>query len=167
MKVPLLVVSVLACLPVLVAPDSVPAARADTPVSDSASLDGTYVCEGTRPDGSPYRGTVNIIRYNGAYQVVWNVGRDERYFGIALLNADVLAVSYFGGAHGVVAYKVEQTATSARLVGRWTVASAQGQVFTETLTRVSNEVTALPPPPDPAPERRRQRPTISARMRPA
>lgn len=161
-KLPLAFVSALALLPTFVPPsESVLPAQAATSAAD---LNGTYLCEGTRPDGAVYRGTVSIVRHNGTYQLLWSVGDEEQYLGIGILNGDVLAVSYFGGAPGVVAYRVEQAATSARLVGQWTVANAGGQVFGETLTRLTQEVKA-PRVPAPTPRPSRAQPT--SRFKPA
>jgi hypothetical protein len=160
MRLPLLFVSTLALLPTLVAPgESILPTRAST---GNGELNGTYLCEGVRPDGAPYKGTVRIVRHNGAYQVIWNVGRAEQYVGIGILTGDVLAVSYFGGSPGVVAYRIEQNEKGARLVGQWTVASARGHVFGETLTRLTQDVTAVPAP---APEPRRERIAPSGRLK--
>jgi hypothetical protein len=166
MKMPLMFVSALALLPTVVSPE-----QSFLPMNTGAAaadLNGTYLCEGTRPDGADYKGTVRIVRHNGAYQLVWNVGREEQHLGIGILNGDVLAVSYFGGAPGVVAYRVERAEKGVRLVGQWTVANAGGEVFGETLTRLTQEVTAMPAPPAPsAPHPRPGRAKPSSLFKPA
>jgi hypothetical protein len=160
MKLPLMFVSTLALLPALVAPgESILPTRTS---SANGDLNGTYLCEGVRPDGAPYRGTVRIVRQNGAYQVIWNVGREEQYLGIGIHTGDVLAVSYFGGSPGVVAYRIEQSEKGPRLIGQWTVASARGHVFGETLTRLTQDVTAAPTLP---PQPRRKRVAPSGRLK--
>jgi hypothetical protein len=158
MKLPLIFVSTLALLPALVSPEEsiLPA----QPSERDGDLNGTYLCEGVRPDGAAYHGTVRIVRQNGAYQVIWNVGREEQYLGIGLLTGDVLAVSYFGGSPGVVAYRIEKTDKGSRLIGQWTVASARGQVFGETLTRLTKDVASMP-----APAPRRERVVPSGRLK--
>jgi hypothetical protein len=166
MKLPLMLMSALALVPTVVLPDQsvLPANSRNNP----ADLNGTYLCEGTRPDGAEYKGIVRIVRHNGAYQLVWNVGREEQHLGIGILNGDVLAVSYYGGVPGVVAYRIEQAEKGSRLVGQWTVANAGGQVFGETLTRLTQEVTAIPPPPAPsAPAPRPSRAKPSNLFKPA
>ena len=143
MKLPLAALSALILLPAVVSPARVlptqPAAQARTPQPND--LNGTYLCEGVRPDGAPYLGTVRIVRHESAYHLLWTVGSEEQYLGIGILNGEVLAVSYFTGAPGVVAYQIERSAGRARLVGQWTVANAEGRVFSETLTRLTPEVT--------------------------
>jgi hypothetical protein len=136
--------------------------RGERKDADADALDGTYLCEGKRPDGTPYHGTVAIVRHNGAYNVIWTVSSEEQYFGIGVLSGEVLAVSYFGGIPGVVAYKVERQDGNPRLVGQWTVANAGGHLFSETLTRLSREV-ALPTPP---PRRDRELHLVHPLLRP-
>jgi hypothetical protein len=158
MKLPLMVVFLLTFVPAIVSPTAV-TQNGQPDQKDAETLDGTYLCEGVRPDGTTYHGTVVIQRHNGAYQLMWSVGREEQYLGLGVLNGDVLAVSYFGGIPGVVAYKVDG-GNRARLVGQWTVANADGRLFGETLTRLSRDVTAAPPPERPA---RRARPLAPGR----
>lgn len=113
---------------------------------------GIYQCEGTRPDGAAYKGTVEIVRNNGTYQLLWTFGPREHYLGFGILSGDVLAVSVFGGMPGVVAYRVENGDKGARLVGQWAVPDPKGQVFTETLTK--REKGAVAPQPQPSEPRR-------------
>jgi hypothetical protein len=111
-------------------------------------LTGVYACEGNGPNNVSYHGTVEILRHESTYQVRWSISSAEEYLGIGVLNGDVLAVSYFGGAPGVVVYRVEQNAQGPRLVGQWTVVEAAGQVFVETLTRLTADAgeVVLPKP---------------------
>jgi hypothetical protein len=126
MKLPLIFASALtALLPVL----------ATTPDTD---ISGIYECEGTTANGSPYKGTVEIARNNGTYEVLWVFGPREQYVGFGVINENVLAVSVLAGMPGVVAYKIEKSDKGSRLVGQWTVPNAEGKVFTETLTKVGN-----------------------------
>jgi hypothetical protein len=126
MKLPLIFASALtALLPAL----------ATTPDTD---ISGLYECEGTTANGSPYKGTVEIARNNGTYEVLWVFGPREQYLGFGVINENVLAVSVLAGMPGVVAYKIEKSDKGSRLVGQWTVPNAEGRVFTETLTKVGN-----------------------------
>jgi hypothetical protein len=120
--------------------------------SDTADLAGVYACEGKRPDGLEYSGTVQIVRHEGTYQVLWTLPPQEQYLGIGILNGDVLAVSYFGGMPGIAVYRIEHGDKGPRLVGTWTVVDADGHVFPETLTRLAEGATV------PAPSRPRTRP---------
>jgi hypothetical protein len=171
MKLPLMVVFLLTFVPTSVSPTSMLPTSQEPRVNggnggnkeDARALDGTYLCEGKRPDGEPYHGTVVIVRHNRAYRVMWSVGSAEQYFGIGVLNGDVLAVSYFGGMPGVVAYKVEGHEGNPRLIGQWTVADADGQLFGETLTRLSREVAMPTPPPQRDRELHRVHPLLRGR----
>ena len=131
MKLSLFLASALtALLPVFTAaPDTA------TPDNDIA---GIYECEGTTANGSPYKGTVEIARNNGTYEVLWVFGPREQYLGFGVVNENVLAVSVLAGMPGVVAYKIEKSEKGSRLVGQWTVPNAEGRVFSETLTKVGN-----------------------------
>jgi hypothetical protein len=143
MRLPLLFASVLTL-------GAVMSLSGQTPPPDQESdLAGVYACEGTGPNNITYKGTVEILRYENAYHVRWSISSSEEYLGIGVLNGDVLAVSYFGGVPGVVVYRIERQAQGPRLVGQWTVVEAAGQVFMETLTRVSLDAgeVALPRPP--------------------
>jgi hypothetical protein len=95
------------------------------------SIVGNYTCVGMNPQGGTYRGSVSIIRMGDTYMMNWVVGT-EKYAGIGILEGDVLAVSYYGTASGVVVYKVEK---GGKLSGKWTLPSAKGKVYTETLTK--------------------------------
>jgi hypothetical protein len=103
------------------------------------------------PDGTPYRGVVQIVPNKGAFDVIWIFSSGQQYSGLGVLNGDVLAVSYFTNRPGVVAYKIENTDKGPRLQGQWTVVGA-GQVFQETLTRLTREVKRPEPPPQPRPQ---------------
>lgn len=152
MKLSLIFASALAALlPVLTA----------TPDTD---ITGIYECEGTTANGSPYKGTVEIARNNGTYEVLWVFGPREQYLGFGVVNENVLAVSVLAGMPGVVAYKIEKSEKGSRLVGQWTVPNAEGRVFSETLTKVGNAPDRPKPakpakPESDAPSRGRVRPS--------
>ena len=104
-----------------------------TPDTD---ITGIYECEGMTANGSPYKGTVEIARNNGMYELLWVFGPREQYLGFGVVNENVLAVSVLAGMPGVVAYKIEKSEKGSRLVGQWTVPNAEGRVFSETLTKI-------------------------------
>ena len=91
---------------------------------------------GINPDGSTYESVVvEIVRHNDAYQLRWLADSELIAVGMGIRTGDVLAVSYLSGLPGVVAYRIEQ---GDRLVGEWTVAGAEGELFSETLVKVSS-----------------------------
>jgi hypothetical protein len=132
----------------------------------AADITGVYECEGTTANGAPYKGTVEIARNNGTYEVLWTFGPREQYLGFGVVNDNVLAVSVLAGMPGVVAYKIERSDKGARLVGQWTVPNEQGLVFSETLTRIgdSSPRPAQPKKPQTSePPRGKVRPSLSLR----
>jgi hypothetical protein len=161
MRLPLMCATVLTVLPAIALPfapagTSPIATAAAAPVveprdAESASpIAGTYECQGVEPDGTPYRGVVQIIPSAGTYEVVWIFASGQQYSGLGVVNGDVLAVSYFTNRPGVVAYRIEQSDSGPRLQGQWTVVGA-GKVYHETLTRMTTDVKRIEPPPAPAP----------------
>lgn len=128
--------------------------------AEVAPIEGTYECQGVEPDGTPYKGVVQIVGNAGLYQVVWTFSSSQQYVGFGVVNGDVLAVSYFTNRPGVAAYKIEMNDKGPRLIGQWTVAGA-GEIFRETLTQLTKEVSELPSPPRPT------RAPIMSHLRPA
>ena len=149
MRLPLMSVAALSLMGALALPFSTP-----TAAETAAALVGTYECEGVEPDGTPYKGLVQIIGSSyGMYEVVWIFASGQQYSGLGVVNGDVLAVSYFTTRPGVAAYRIEKGDGGPRLLGQWTVVGAQ-EIFRETLTRLTEEVKRMPRPeplPDPAP----------------
>jgi hypothetical protein len=94
-------------------------------------LAGMYLCQGVNPDGTPYKGIVEITSKADAYHVEWTMA-EQATRGIGIYSGGVLAVSYFGGTPGVVVYRLEKD----RLLGEWTMGSSGGRLFSETLTRL-------------------------------
>lgn len=175
MRLPFLCAAAMTALPVLAMPFA-PAATPSTSASamaaplaapkaadPNAPLVGTYDCQGVEPDGTPYRGVVQIIPNAGTYDVIWIFASGQQYSGLGVVNGDVLAVSYFTNRPGVVAYKIETGDKGPRLQGQWTVVGA-GKVFHETLTRVSEDVKRTEPAPKP---QRQPPPRILRHLRPA
>ena len=97
----------------------------------ATDVTGAYLCEGVNPDGTKYRGTVDITKVNDTYRVEWTMA-EHSLVGIGIFSNGVLAVSYFGGAPGVIVYRP----SGGTLVGEWTVGTAEGAVYAETLTRM-------------------------------
>jgi hypothetical protein len=97
-------------------------------------LTGVYGCEGKNPDGSPYKGIVQIAAVGDTYLVRWTLPNDVEVMGVGILRHDTLSVSYFGGTPAIVVYNKDGD----RLVGEWTMGGTEGEVFAETLTRMES-----------------------------
>jgi len=108
--------------------------------TSAADVAGTYKCEGENEMGGKYTGTVTIVKQDQTYRVTWKLGPRETYFGLGVLQGDVLAVSYYESRLGVVAYKVED---DSKLVGKKAMVKGDGAVTTEILTRQPDN-TVLP-----------------------
>jgi hypothetical protein len=120
-------------------------------------LVGTYRCDGMNPDGSAYRGIVEIAKVRDTFRVKWTLD-DSAVMGVGIYSNSILAVSYFGGAPAVVVYKVDGT----RLVGEWTMGGIEGAVYTETLTKTSSEEPKIEQPRQGPRRQDRNRPTTPA-----
>jgi len=114
-------------------------------VAEDRDLTGLYHCAGVNPNGSTYEGIAQIVRHERTYRVRWILPPNITHHGIGVVSGNVLAVSYFGEAPGVIVYKLEE---GPRLVGEWTVLGADGRLFTETLTKMA-EVIVEPAAPGP------------------
>ena len=79
---------------------------------------GKYNITGTNPDGSPYRGTLEVISRGDVYQFRWNAG--AQYDGVGVQNGNVVAVSFTTGSEGkgcgVIDYEIK---SDGDLVGKW------------------------------------------------
>jgi hypothetical protein len=127
------------------------AQTAPAPAAPAAGLPGVYECQGIGADGKPYRGAVIIEPDGNRFVLQWFVGTQLSAIGLGLREGNVLAVSFFGpDAGGVILYKIDGT----RLVGQWSAPVNKGQVFEETLTRVSDTPPAATPPSSAPPKPR-------------
>jgi hypothetical protein len=100
--------------------------------TSAADIEGTYKCEGDNGMGGKYTGTVTIVKKDETYRVVWKLGAKDTYFGLGVLQGDVLAVCYYESSLGVVAYKVED---DSKLVGKRAMVKGDGKVIAEILTK--------------------------------
>ena len=91
------------------------ATLADKPPADIA---GDYEVTGSNENGSPYKGTLAVIKHGEVYQFRWNAGK--QYDGVGVPNGNVVAVAFTGGANGkgcgVVSYQMLDDGT---LDGKW------------------------------------------------
>jgi hypothetical protein len=106
-------------------------------------LDGMYLAEGVNPDGSAYRGLVQIARHGDVHFVTWIMGDGSAEtleielssVGLALRDNGMLAVSYYTpDSAGLALYRIEDEGR--RLVGRWTIVGGDSTAHAETLTRL-------------------------------
>lgn len=111
---------------------------------------GVYLCEGANPDGSPYKGLVEIVAVDSTYLVHWVMADGVEVLGVGIRKSDTLSVSYFGGTPALAVYRIEGD----RLVGEWTMGGSEGRLYTETLTRMSED--KLKPEPRKRPARPQQ-----------
>jgi hypothetical protein len=101
------------------APAASPVANqtASAPVAP-ADIAGDYNVSGTNVDGSPYQGSLAIIKRGDVYQFRWTAGK--QYDGVAVQNGNVVAVAFTGGTEGqgcgVVSY---QALADGTLDGKW------------------------------------------------
>jgi hypothetical protein len=118
-------------------------------------LEGLYESTGLNPDGSAFRGFARIDAYGESFRVTWMfldpstramlVGPVA--FGVGVRNGEALAVSYHSHrTSGVVLYTIERGGH--RLVGKWTAAGDDGDVYVETLTRLPATAAASGLPED-------------------
>ena len=143
--------ALLACL-VIVGLVGYSAAASETAESD---LVGVYSCEGMNPDKTTYEGIVEIVKNRDTYLVRWTMQDNSRVVGVGIFTGGMLSVSYFGGTPSLVVYTVGE---GGRLDGKWTAGGAQGQIFTETLTKMPEGA----PKPDKQPKKEsRPRPRIT------
>lgn len=154
MKIKVLALSaIVACLMMPVLPEAqqvVPRQQA----SEQPEIVGFYECQGTNPDGTEYKGLVEIISVRGTFRVHWTLDNTE-VWGVGVYRNGVFAVSYFGGAPAIVVYKIEDNGN--RIVGEWTMGGrAEGRVYPEVLTKTdrrpdSDPELQKPAPPQPPP----------------
>lgn len=103
---------------------------------------GVYLCGGANADGEAYSAIVTITPYGDAYRMEWRFRSGEPgAVGMAIRDGDSLAVMFVARSAGVAMYRRQEDGT---LVGRWTLSSAEGAVFTETLSRIAGVVPGLP-----------------------
>lgn len=107
--------------------------------AEAPDVSGMYICDGVNAEGRPYRGIVEIVRNEDAFELKWTFPTsDESSLGVGIVTNGVLAVSYYGGTtSGVVVYKIDG---GKKMTGEWTVAGGGG-VFRETLTRMPDKGT--------------------------
>ena len=91
---------------------------ADSTTPARPDLAGKYNIVGSNPNGSTYKGTLEVIQHGQVYQFRWNAG--VQYDGVGVQNGDVIAVAFASGTNGkgcgVVDYVITGDGT---LDGKW------------------------------------------------
>ncbi len=89
-----------------------------SPELSAADIAGDYTVTGTNENGSPYKGTLAVIKHGEVFQFRWNAGKE--YDGIGVPNGRIVAVAFTGGSNGkgcgVVTYDLLADGT---LDGKW------------------------------------------------
>lgn len=94
---------------------------AQRPVAPAADISGNYSVVGSNPNGSPYKGALDVIKHGDVYQFRWNAGR--QYDGVGVPNGDVVAVAFTEGSNGqgcgVVSYQIKSDGALDGVWGYW------------------------------------------------
>jgi len=83
-----------------------------------AEIGGKYNVLGSNPNGTTYKGTLEIIPHGDVYQFRWNAG--TQYDGVGVQNGEVVAVAFANGADGKGCRVIDYTIGSdGALNGKW------------------------------------------------
>lgn len=98
------------------------------------NISGKYNVTGTNPNGSMYRGTLEVIARGDVYQFRWNAG--TQYDGVAVQNGNIAAVAFANGPDGkgcgVIDYDIQGDGTLNGKWGYWGVNEAGKETATRT-----------------------------------
>lgn len=97
-----------------------PAKNANTanPTVALPEIGGKYNVLGSNPNGTTYKGTLEVIPHGGVYQFRWNAGM--QYDGVGVQNGDIVAVAFANGADGKGCGVIDYAITSdGALDGKW------------------------------------------------
>ena len=140
------------------------------PAAAQPDFEGIYIARGLDSEGHEYRRAVEIEREGDRFHVTWVEMRvvgdalvlQPTWFGVGLATEGRLSIAFVGeGSFGIVVYEGGQDGEE--LAGRWSVADDDGTVYSETLTRLPDE---LPEPATTPPLEPRGLPPVSAILRP-
>ena len=99
-------------------PKNTSTATTTSTTTTTPDIGGKYNVEGTNPNGSIYKGTLNVIKRGAVYQFHWNAG--EEYDGVGVANGNMAAVAFASGTNGkgcgVIDYAIQSDGT---LDGKW------------------------------------------------
>ena len=99
------------------------------------NIAGKYNVTGTNPNGSAYKGTLEVIPHGDVFQFRWSAGNQSD--GVGVVNGDVVAVAFASGANGKGCGVVDYTINGdGSLDGKWGYWGTD-ESGTETATRTS------------------------------
>jgi hypothetical protein len=101
-------------------------------VQEITDAGSSYTLSGSLSDGTTYQGTMSITYAGDVGQVEQLIG-DQRYKGVAIIQGQVMAMTFGDENCGVVAYQVQQDSS---LVGIWTMNNGATTTSTETATLI-------------------------------
>lgn len=85
------------------------------------TLDGAYVVNGVRPDGSKYTGTLSVVSLgadpydNETYSLTWTIDQ-KQIIGLGIYHDDLLSAAYGSQGCGLVSYTLDE---DGELDGTW------------------------------------------------
>ena len=95
---------------------------------------GKYNVVGGNPNGSEYKGTLEVIPHGDVYQFRWDAG--TQYDGVGVANGNVVAVAFANGPNGkgcgVIDYDIQSDGTLDGKWGYWGVNEAGSEKATRT-----------------------------------
>ena len=98
-----------------------------------AGVEGSYTCQGKNPNGSNYKGHVEIKKAGDAYVITWNIS-GQKHSGIGLLLDNVFSTTWSYAKDprqsGITTYKLQP---NGQLKGKW-ISVRGNRVNPETLT---------------------------------
>jgi hypothetical protein len=104
-------------------PDKPAELASSSPPAAPPDIAGSYNVVGTNPNGSPYKGALEVIKHGDVYQFRWTAG--QQYDGVGVVNGNIVAVAFANGADGkgcgVVDYAIAADGTLAGKWGYWDV----------------------------------------------
>ena len=101
--------------------------------AQGADIGGRYDAQGTNIDGSPYKGTAEIVvTTTTTCRITWRTGSSSVQQGICMRNGNTLSAAYTfaNGKPGLIIYEMQRDGS---MKGLWTIADQKG-VGTENLT---------------------------------
>lgn len=112
-----------------------PAPKEEMAASEVIDPRGVWALEGRNPDGTPYRGRVQVKEQGNGYLVRWQTGPDQAFVGFGLRSGDSFAVAFTddGRLQGMAIYGMENPD---ELGGIWSYLS-RGDLGAEVWTRIS------------------------------
>ncbi|MFS8085301.1 MAG: hypothetical protein ACMG6H_06700 [Acidobacteriota bacterium] len=105
-----------------------------TPAVPTTDIAGKYNVSGDNPNGTNYKGTLEVIKRGDVYQFHWNAG--GQYDGVGVANGNIVAVAFASGTDGkgcgVIDYTIQSDGTLDGKWGSWGINEAGSERATRT-----------------------------------